>query len=209
MAQSPLLQCFQWLEGNAPPVPPGQPTLLVTSEDFGMLARGYANAVRAGTYTDCEAMAYYAGAVAQYGMPGTFFQAFKVFYPAAYGGVFSDGVVLQSDGRPSGYLPGYRDASPIAPNPNEDQGHHFAFFLGIGRNLANLPPQIGIANLVVAAVGLEIYTGTPSNVGDIRLGIAAGMLGMQLQREAQNNPSGSVSTAVSNTILNGFCQPRR
>ena len=191
----PVIGGRPWDEEEKPPVLDG--------EAYGTLAQAYAEAVRRGTYTDCEAMAYYVTAALTWGgSQFTALESLNVFYPSSVGGRYNPPVTLQAPGRPSGYRPEYRDYEV----PRDDQGHHFAFFFVFGASVSTLDRAEAAVSIAVASLGMELNNLTPLNGGDIRLGIWAGNLGYSLTRTL--NEGGTLNPGVVGNQILSLCEPR-
>jgi len=164
-------------------------------DDFRNLALAYARAVSAGQMTDCMALSYFADDAASLGDLARFNNAFRVMYSSDVGG-YGSGVGF--DGKTSGFQPQYQEGYPLSPT-SDDQVHHFAFFLNYGVSLVQGGALLPAASVGAAAVGLEVIQGTPSNIGDINLGVAAGMIGVDVAS------TGSMSQ-VGNKIRSTLCK---
>jgi len=126
-------------------------------------------------YNDYQALAYFTDFVAHYAEPGLFADAFRVFYAEQHGGFNGPGVRLQ--GKVSGYRSEFQDQ---ADTSNADQAHHFAFFFGMGAKLSFSDPETAATTIIGGAWALEVHNlfrDGVLNTADVRLGIAAGMMG--------------------------------
>ena len=169
--------------------------------DMRTLAQAYASAVKNGAMSDCMALSYFADAAAVAVDPSRFIDSFRVFYGQRYGG-FKSGVRLEPSGHSSGYRDSYQNNYPRSSDRNEDQAHHFAFFLTFGGMYGGADPETAAFAITAAAAGLEVAQLTPRNLGDMQLGVAAGMMGYTLQKDymAGNNSNATLGSKIRSQL---------
>lgn len=174
------------------------------------MALEYQKAVERKTYTDCEAMSFYVDFMVGNAEPGLLVDSLRVFFEENRGG-FLDGVLLQAQGRPSGYKARYQNNYPVRPANDRsraaDQGHHFAFFFVLGSALADLAAGDAAIAITASSYGLEaVHNETPGNLGDANLGIAAGMLGYFSRT---TGPGATPANQLGAKIREELCEKRR
>jgi hypothetical protein len=149
---------------------------------------------------DCAGLAAFADQMAAIlgGNVANFVGAFAVLTPQVLGeqalGVSwnTNPVFLGQNQGVSGFASKFQDGYGTGAGPNaSDQAHHFAAFFQAG--------FFNLAGATAAAYAFELFEGTPSNQGDINLGLAAAALGGLVS-------SGSVRPSdVGNYIRQGLC----
>ncbi len=113
-------------------------------------------------------------------------------------------VVLGDSGAQSGYINQFQD---WYPNPNnQDQGHHFAFYLMLGY----LNPKVanalgGLGGDIVGQIG-ELLQKSPMNTGDVNLAGAAMQFGARLRGTTTSQGSAISLNNVGSAFNNTFCR---
>jgi hypothetical protein len=152
------------------------------------------NLVNKGTISDCEGLAEFAdAAAAESGKNASAFIAdFGLLTPSQLASILTPGVstgnpsVPLNTGQQSGYLPPFQNTQPDNPYTNGDQGHHFAAFFQVGFFWGGAVAAALALDFEVLEAGGNFQN---LNMGDIRLGTAAGDLGAAV-RSGAISPSG-------------------
>ena len=148
---------------------------VTSATDLLRVATDYRKAVERGTYKECEGMSHYADFVASHA-PQLMVDAFKALYQPEFGGT---GGPL--NGKGTGFRPEFQDEA----SPGSDQSHHFAFFFVQGAALSYANPEEAAAAITGGAFFLELGNMMRDHVfngNDVRLGVAAGMMGYRIGR---------------------------